>query len=48
MCCNGVKPLMEGSMFASKLKKGDEIRIVSPATSMSVLSNETKMLAKTA
>ncbi|MCY8443265.1 LD-carboxypeptidase, partial [Bacillus spizizenii] len=35
-------------MFASKLKKGDEIRIVSPATSMSVLSNETKMLAKTA
>lgn len=35
-------------MYASKLKKGDEIRIVSPATSMSILSNEAKMQAKTA
>lgn len=35
-------------MYASKLKKGDEIRIVSPATSMSILSNEAKIRAKTA
>lgn len=35
-------------MYASKLKKGDEIRIVSPATSMSILSNEAKIQAKTA
>lgn len=34
-------------MYASKLKKGDEIRIVSPATSMSILSNEAKVQAKT-
>ncbi|MEC1432983.1 LD-carboxypeptidase [Bacillus subtilis] len=35
-------------MYASKLKKEDEIRIVSPATSMSILSNEAKIQAKTA
>ncbi|MFJ9291898.1 S66 family peptidase [Bacillus halotolerans] len=34
-------------MFAPKLKPGDEIRIVSPATSMSVLTNEAKLHAKT-
>ncbi|MCY9190543.1 S66 peptidase family protein [Bacillus mojavensis] len=34
-------------MFAPKLKPGDEIRIVSPATSMSILTNEAKLHAKT-